>query len=123
MYLELKLFHIACVFISLSLFSLRAVWMLSGSLQSRPSWIKALPHWIDTALLTSGLGLMYLTGFTPFNSQWLALKLCLLLIYIVCGAVALSYGRSYRGRCISLLFAVLSASGIVFMALIKPVIA
>ena len=84
MYLALKFFHIACVLMSLTLFSLRAIWMLLGRLQSRPGWIKTLPHWIDTALLVSGLGLIYLTGFTPFNSQWLAVKLCLLVVYIFC---------------------------------------
>jgi len=121
MYLTLKSFHIICVLISLSLFALRATGMLMGRERSQSVWIKAMPHGIDTALFISGLGLIHLTGYTPFNSQWLALKLGLLLAYILCGAVALNYGRSYRMRVMSLILAVACASGIVLMALLKPV--
>lgn len=122
MYSELKLFHISCALISLSLFALRAYWMWKDSLGSRPSWIKRLPHFVDTLLLVSGLGLIKLTGFTPFNSSWLALKICLLLAYILSGALALHYGRRQGSRILWLVIAIGCASGIVSLAYFKPML-
>lgn len=96
-YSAIKATHILLVSLSLLLFCLRGYWALIDQLHLRGYWVKLLPAAIDTLLLASGLVLLLLSGFSPLNQSWLALKLLLLLGYIVLGALALNYGpRSAR---------------------------
>ncbi|HGM1726322.1 TPA: SirB2 family protein, partial [Neisseria gonorrhoeae] len=48
---------------------------------------KALPHLNDTMLLFTGLWLMKITHFSPFNAPWLGTKILLLFAYIALGMV------------------------------------
>jgi len=41
----------------------------------------------DTMLLFTGLWLMKITHFSPFNAPWLGMKILLLLVYIVLGMI------------------------------------
>jgi uncharacterized membrane protein SirB2 len=120
MYTSLKLLHQLCIVSSFSLFLLRGLWMWQGRLATRGRWVKSLPAAIDTVLLGSGLALIWTTGFTPFNSPWLATKLGLLLAYIVSGALALHYARRLQIRLIWLLTATLIFIAMVALALNKP---
>jgi len=94
--------------------------MKAGTLSARGKWVKWLPHVIDTGILLSGLSLIKLTGFTPLNSHWLALKLVLLLAYIIFGAFALRYGHNQRARTLYLIVAGTAVVGIMLLAIMKP---
>ncbi|MYM62770.1 SirB2 family protein [Pseudomaricurvus sp. HS19] len=92
-YLTLKTVHQLLVAMSVSFWMLRLHWQRRNTLQTKGAWPRRLAPMIDTLLLGSGLWLIHLTNFTPFNSHWLTAKLVLLICYILLGAMALNYGR------------------------------
>ncbi len=92
-YLTLKAIHQLLVAMSIAFWLLRLYWCRHNRLQTKGAWPRRLAPTIDTLLLGSGLWLIHLTHFTPFNSHWLAAKLVLLLCYILFGALALNYGH------------------------------
>lgn len=98
MYLLLKNIHLATITLSLALFVLRAALMLVGSPRLRTPVLKVLPHVIDTLLLASGVGLIFVLGSATLGQSWLQVKLALLIAYIVAGSVALKRGKTLRIR-------------------------
>ena len=90
----LKTIHLSCATISFGLFFLRGIWSLNGSSIMRQSWIKTVPHVVDTLLLVSALGLDYTIQQYPFVDAWLTAKFFALLLYIGLGTVALKHGKS-----------------------------
>ncbi len=114
MYLALKHTHLALVTISVTFFVLRFFWLMRDSDMLKKKWVKVSPHMIDTFLLLSGVALIVMTGFSPFNPHvvWMSEKLICILIYIVLGFVALHYGRGTPLK----VFAFLAALGWVFVA-------
>lgn len=92
-YLVIKTAHISLVCASLSLFFLRAFWAINDRLQHKGLWVRRLPILIDTLLLSSGILLIYLSGFSPLHHHWLSIKLALLVLYIISGTVALKHNR------------------------------
>lgn len=98
LYLALKHLHVGCVVASGVGFVLRGVWMLADSPRRNGFWARRLPHVVDSVLLASAIAMAVLSGQYPFVANWLTAKLFGLLVYIVLGAVALSYGRTYALR-------------------------
>lgn len=66
-------------------------------LSSLPA-LRYTSYTIDTLLLTAAVGLLIMLQLNPLIQPWLALKLILLLIYIVLGSYALKRGRSRGWR-------------------------
>ncbi len=58
-------------------------------------WVRVVPHVIDTLLLLSGAGLIWITHYLPFTVKgaWLTEKLFGVIIYIVLGFIALGRHR------------------------------
>jgi uncharacterized membrane protein SirB2 len=94
----LKHLHISCVALSYSLFFLRGVWMMRGTLAQRGRWVRILPHAVDSVLLVSAVTLAVKLGISPLSSPWLLAKIVALLLYIALGAVALRRGRTRQTR-------------------------
>ena len=94
----LKTIHVSCAALSFALFFLRGIWSFNGSTIMRQRWIKIVPHVVNTALLTSALGLAYTVGQYPLVDGWLTAKFFALLLYIGLGSVALKYGKTRRAR-------------------------
>jgi len=69
--------HIACVVVSVSLFTLRYWWTYSGNARLNQRWVRIAPHCSDTLLFLSGAGLMAITHYLPFteDGSWLTEKL------------------------------------------------
>ncbi|MCF7530038.1 SirB2 family protein [Neisseria lisongii] len=84
-YLIVKHSHMFFVAVSILLFNIRFFLLQRRPEQSLAGIWKALPHLNDTMLLFTGLWLMKITHFTPFNAPWLAGKIILLLAYIALG--------------------------------------
>ena len=85
-YGEMRLTHISAVFASWALFLLRGLLVQAG----RPSMALApvpryLSYAIDTTLLTAALMLVSILPAASFSNGWLAAKLALLPVYVVCG--------------------------------------
>lgn len=115
----LKHLHMGCAFLSIAGFTLRGYWMLIDSplLRRRPA--KVLPHMIDTLLLASAVGMLFIWQLSPLQSGWLIAKIIALLVYIGLGMVALRFGKSRKTRVNAWLLALLAAAYIVSVAYSK----
>ncbi len=96
-YAALKSLHLATLVITLTLFVLRGLWMMTDSPRLHARWARIVPHVNDTVLLTSGLGLAIMLQQYPLVHGWLTAKFFALIAYIVLGTVALKRGRT-RGQ-------------------------
>ncbi len=101
-YAQIKLVHIGAVLISGSLFLIRGGLVMAD----RKKWALAAPmryssYAIDTILLTAALMLVSILPSAMFANGWLAMKLALLLPYVLAGTFALRRGRTPKVRWIS----------------------
>lgn len=92
-YPQIKTVHVFMVLLSGALFAARGAGALLGA-----RWPTAAPlRWtsvaIDTTLLTAALMLLTVLPATMFANGWLAMKLGLLVAYVVLGTMALKRER------------------------------
>ncbi|NQV69857.1 MAG: SirB2 family protein, partial [Pseudohongiella sp.] len=87
LYSFVKIFHISCVVVSLSGFTLRGILKLRGSEILQNRWLKILPHIVDTFLLVSAIILVVMSGMYPWLIPWVGVKLAALVAYIIVGAI------------------------------------
>lgn len=113
----LKTVHVTCVMLSISLFSVRGVWMLADSqwLHWRP--VRIVPHVVDSVLLFSAIALAIVLHQYPFVHGWLTAKVIGLVVYIGLGTVALKRGRTKSVRLAAWVTALLVFGYIVSVAL------
>lgn len=88
-YTTIKHLHMGAVALSTAGFALRGVAALQGAPWVRGRLAKTLPHVLDTLLLGSAVGLLWMLQLNPFATPWLLAKLLGLLLYIGLGIVAL----------------------------------
>ncbi len=93
-YTVLKAIHISAVIASYLLFLLRGIWMLRNSAALQRSWVRIVPHIIDTLLLGSAIALAITVHQYPLQNSWLTAKVSGLLLYIALGMVALRFGKT-----------------------------
>lgn len=115
----LKQIHLLAVVFSISLFIVRGIWMLLDSPQMQQRWVRIIPHWIDTVLLLSAIGMLVTIRLNPLLVNWLTAKIIALLVYIGLGMIALRRGRSKPIRAVALLAAVATLVYIVTVAYTK----
>jgi len=115
----LKVIHEAAVALSFAGFFARGLGMIGDAtwIRSRPA--RTLPHVVDTILLASALGLVWLLDVNPLGVPWLTAKIVGIFIYIVLGGIALRYGRSKRARVTAWLAAMATFGYIVSVAVTK----
>lgn len=92
----IKHWHIAFALLSLSGFVFRGILMLRASQLLNRSWVKRLPHVIDSGLFALGITLLWLGPWSLWGATWLQVKLSALLVYIGLGFIALRRGRFSR---------------------------
>jgi len=97
-YPEIRWVNICAVIASGSLFALRGAGVLAGG--RWPMWapLRYLSYTIDSVLLTAALMLVTLLHQYPFVQGWLTVKVCLLVVYIGLGTLALKRARTRRAR-------------------------
>ena len=115
----LKATHVLCAALSIGGFVLRGCWMFSGNALLDKRIAKTLPHIIDTLLLGSAIGMLFIWQASPFAFTWLTAKVVALLLYIGLGMVALRFGRTKRARILAWICALAVAAYIVSVALSK----
>jgi uncharacterized membrane protein SirB2 len=103
-----KSLHVGCALLSISLFFIRGLWMISDSPWRRKPAVKILPHIVDTTLLVSAIVLVVQTAQYPLEQSWLLAKISALLVYIGLGLVALRFGSSKPIRIVAWLCAILT---------------
>jgi uncharacterized membrane protein SirB2 len=97
-YLQIKLVHVLAVLASGGLFALRGAALMAGQRWAMATPLRYLSYSIDTVLLTAALMLLTILPTGMFANGWLALKLVLLVVYVVLGSLALKRARSDRMR-------------------------
>jgi uncharacterized membrane protein SirB2 len=97
-YLAIKHLHVVTVLLSVALFSLRGLLMLSRSRFTHHAALRFPSYVIDTVLLASAIALTLILSQYPLTHAWLTAKVLALLAYIVLGSFALKRGRTYRQR-------------------------
>ena len=97
-YFLLKHIHTSCAALSFVLFFLRGIWSFRDSSIMRQSWVKIVPHIVDTLLLASALALAFTIQQYPFVDGWLTAKFFGLVLYILLGTLALKYGKTKAVR-------------------------
>ena len=116
-YLVLRYLHVSCVTLSGFGFLLRGVWMLTDSPRLNQRWVRIVPHVLDTALLGSAISMAVISSQYPLAQNWLTAKLIGLLVYILCGTMALKRGKTKSTRAIFFAAAVAAFAYIVAAAL------
>jgi uncharacterized membrane protein SirB2 len=104
-YPSLKAIHIGLVLTSGSLFAVRGAAVLAGQRWAMARPWRLLSYAIDSLLLTAGVTLWHLLALHPLRNPWLGTKLCLLLLYIAMGSLAMKRARTQWQRRLSYLAA------------------
>ena len=105
-YATLKLIHISAVALSFLGFAARGAGVLCGAQWVRRRITRVLPHVIDTVLLVSALGMLWIVRLSPWATPWLRAKVIGLILYIALGVIALRRapsGRAARPRAMQLI--------------------
>lgn len=97
-YPQIKLVHIAAVSASGAFFALRALGLLAGMRWPRMAPVRYLSYTIDTTLLTAAMMLLTILPWTMFANGWLLAKVCLIVVYVVLGVMAMRPHRLPRER-------------------------
>jgi uncharacterized membrane protein SirB2 len=115
-YLPLRTVHVWCAALTIALFVWRGMLMIRDSELLGATWLRILPHAIDTVLLASALALTTIVHQYPLADAWLTVKLVLLVAYVLLGSIALRYGRTKGIRIVALVGALLAVAAIVVIA-------
>ena len=115
----IKLIHISTAAISISLFVLRMVWVMTDSGMMKKKWVKILPHINDTVLLTVAIILAVSIEQYPFVHGWLTAKVIALFTYIILGMFALKRAKNKQQKLIYFILAVLVFAYIVMVAITR----
>ena len=118
-YALLKHLHLAAVGLSVIGFLVRGVAGLLGRPWVRRRPARTLPHAIDTVLLASALGMLYVAGLNPLHTPWVAAKIGGLLLYIGLGVLALRRNAPLQWRAAALCGALLTVAWIGSVAVSK----
>ncbi len=112
----IKTLHIATAVISICLFVLRGVWLLTAAATLRRRWVKIAPHLNDTLLLATAVVLAARSEQYPLVNAWLTVKVTALLVYIGLGMALFRVAATNRSRLLLLLAAMLVFAFIVSVA-------
>lgn len=97
-YPHIKSLHVLLVLISGALFALRGGAALLGARWPRHAVVRYGSYTIDTFLLTSAAMLATILPRAMFGNGWLAVKLVLVVVYVVLGVMTMRPSRSRRAR-------------------------
>jgi uncharacterized membrane protein SirB2 len=116
-YGQIKTVHVAAVLISGALFVARGLMVRSGhSTIAMSGWLRYASYAVDTVLLAAGVTLVAILPAALFANYWLALKIALLVVYIVLGSLALKRAPSPRSRTAAFVAALLVYATIIGIA-------
>ena len=98
-YPQIKAIHVAAVLLSGALFLMRGLLVQTGR-ERGAMWapVRYATYGIDTVLLTAALMLVAALPSAMFANHWLALKLVLLVVYVVLGSLALGRAQTATVR-------------------------
>lgn len=100
-YLIIKSVHLSAAAMTYVLFFIRGLWMMAAPHWLTHLWVRVVPHVIDTVLLGSAIGLMWITHQYPGFQTWLTVKILALLVYIGLGMTAFRIAKTRRVRVVA----------------------
>lgn len=115
-YPQIKHAHVGLALLSGSLFALRGALLLAGLRWPNAAPVRYLSYTVDTALLTAAMMLLTILPGALYANGWLAMKLALLVVYVVLGVFALRRGRTRRARALCYTAALLVFAQMYFIA-------
>ncbi|MBT9507146.1 SirB2 family protein [Rhodoferax sp.] len=118
-YYLVKLLHVGCVVLSISLFILRGSLELFAQAWRQSRLLRVAPHVIDTVLLSSAVWMAWRIGQYPFVNAWLTAKVLALLAYILLGMKALGKSTPASQKLVYFVAALFSVGYIVGVALTR----
>jgi len=116
-YADIRLVHIGCASISISLFLLRGVLQFSGVDWRRWRLLRVVPHINDSVLLAAAIALSAYCHQYPLAQGWLTAKVLALLLYIVLGSMAFRPARPRAQQAMAFGAALLTVVYIVAVAI------
>jgi len=93
-YIAVKHIHVTFAVLSLILFFIRGLLMISDSAALQRRFFRIAPHVVDTVLLLAAVTLLVIGGMNPLAQPWLTAKLIGLVLYIGLGIIALKRGKT-----------------------------
>lgn len=118
----LKYVHVTCAVLTITGYFVRGVWMIRESPLLQNTWVKVVPHIVDTTLLGSAILLAARLRLYPFDHGWLTAKVLALIAYIAIGAIGLKYGKTKKIRVTAWIGALAIFAYIVLVALTREVL-
>jgi uncharacterized membrane protein SirB2 len=97
-YPAVKTAHVTAVAASGTLFLFRGLAAQLGARWPFSPPVRYLSYLVDTALLVAGAALVSILPPAVFANGWLAVKLALVVLYIILGVLALKRARTPLGR-------------------------
>ena len=88
-YALLKLMHMSLALTSIAGFILRWCWRMQRSRLASASFVRVIPHLVDTLLLGTAVLMVLDLGQAPVSAHWLTAKISGLLLYILFGMMAM----------------------------------
>lgn len=116
-YADIRLLHISCASLSISLFLLRGALQFSGIDWRRWRLLRVVPHVNDTVLLGAAIALSLYSHQYPLAQGWLTAKVLALLLYIGLGSMAFRAGRPRAQQAMAFGAALLTVVYIVAVAI------
>ena len=109
--------HVSCALASIAGFALRGYWVLADHPLRQKRLTRVLPHLVDTVLLATALGMLWLWRVAPWESPWLLAKVVALLLYIGLGIALMRLARTVRQQRLAYAAALLTAAYIISVAM------
>ncbi|CAM3729242.1 SirB2 family protein [Kerstersia gyiorum] len=100
-YVIMRGVHLTAVVLSGCLFMGRGAAMLLGKQGMMRPALRYASYAIDTVLLISAIALATVLALNPLSTPWLALKIGLVVLYIVLGSLALKRARTRQGKALA----------------------
>jgi len=114
LYPILKHTHLGLAAVSVAGFSVRGLAVLAGARWPLKAGVRQASMVVDTLLLAAALGLWAQLAWAPMG--WLHVKLAFLVAYVVLGVFALRRARSWPGKALSFVLALLCVVQVFWIA-------
>jgi len=118
-YADIRLLHITCASISITLFVLRGALQFTGVPWRRWRALRIAPHVNDTVLLAAAIALSWISHQAPLQQDWLSAKVVALLLYIVLGHMAFRANAPRARQALAFVAALATVGYIVTVAITR----
>lgn len=120
MYVGLLMLHKLAVLFSIIGFFGRGIGHIFNQQWVTKKPVKILPHVIDTLLIVSALGIVWVTGF-QFSDPWILAKIIGVLVYVGLGLMAFRFAKTRAQKALYWLLALAVLFYLVAVAMQKQV--